>query len=154
MVMLPITIRKRIINKDDVNLIQATINEHWEKGCTNISKILCQKWNWIPRNSNLKNMAYREILVTLECKNLKSSLPVRRTQTGIAYIDTDFREMKPLASYNVGYFGDQHLHLRYGWQTAFPTALHNLLPHYVRGSVPDWWLAFIWAGLSSLPISA
>jgi len=62
--------------------------------------------------------------------------------------------MKPLVSCNVGYFGAQHLHLRYGWQTAFPTALHSLLPHYVRGSVPDWWLAFIWAGLSSLFISA
>ena len=75
MVMLPITIRKRIINKDDVNLIQATVNEHWEKGRTQISKILCQKWNWIQRNGNLKDMACREILVTLERKNLISLPP-------------------------------------------------------------------------------
>ena len=79
---------------------------------------------------------------------------VNNTLTSIAYIDTDFQEMKPLVSYNVDYFGAQHLHLRYGWQTAFPTALHSLLPHYARGSVQDWWLAFALAGLSSLSISA
>ena len=73
--MLPITIRKRIINKDDVNFIQASVNEHWEKGRTQISKILCRKWNWIQRNGNLKDMACREILVTLERKNLISLPP-------------------------------------------------------------------------------
>jgi len=75
MAMLPITIRKRNINKDDVKFIQATVNEHWEKGRTQISKILCQKWNWIQRNYNLKDMAYREILIILERKNLISLPP-------------------------------------------------------------------------------
>jgi len=79
---------------------------------------------------------------------------VNYTLTNTAYIDADFQEMKPLISCNVGYFEAQHLHLRYGWQTALPTALYSLLPHCIRGSVPDWWLAFIWAGLSSLFISA
>lgn len=75
MVMLHITIRKRNINKDDVKFIQASVNENWEKGRTQISKILCQKWNWIQRNGNLKDMACREILVTLERKNLISLPP-------------------------------------------------------------------------------
>jgi len=44
--MLPITIRKRIITEADVELIQATVNEHWHKGRTQISQILCRKWNW------------------------------------------------------------------------------------------------------------
>ncbi len=79
---------------------------------------------------------------------------VNYTLTSIAYIDTDFQKMKPLVSCNVDYFGAQHLHLRYGWQTALTTALHSSLPHYIRSSVPDWWLTFIWAGLSSLLISA
>jgi hypothetical protein len=70
MVILPITIRKRTIAESDLELIQATINNHWDKGRTQISKILCQKWNWIQPNGRLKDMACREILVTLYRKEL------------------------------------------------------------------------------------
>jgi len=44
--MLPITIRKRTITKTDLEFIRATVNEHWDKGRTQISEILCRKWNW------------------------------------------------------------------------------------------------------------
>ena len=44
MVMLPITVRKRIITEADLESIQTTVNEHWDKGRTPISRILCQKW--------------------------------------------------------------------------------------------------------------
>jgi len=70
MVMLPITIRKRTIYKPDLALIQATINQHWGKGRTQISRILCQKWNWLQTNGRPKDMACREILVTLYRKGL------------------------------------------------------------------------------------
>jgi len=43
--MLPITIRKRTITQDDLELIQATVKQHWDRGRTQISKILCEKWN-------------------------------------------------------------------------------------------------------------
>ena len=65
MEMLPITIRKRTIGETDLELIQATIDQHWQKGRTQISKILCQKWNWVQTNGRLKDMACREILLTL-----------------------------------------------------------------------------------------
>lgn len=68
--MLPIIIRKRTITELDLKLIQATINEHWDKGRTQISKILCKKWNWVQENGRPKDMACREILLTLYRKDL------------------------------------------------------------------------------------
>lgn len=68
--MLPITIRKRTITDTDLQFIQSTIDQHWTKGRTHISKILCQKWNWMQPNGRLKDMACREILLTLYRKNL------------------------------------------------------------------------------------
>ncbi len=65
-----LTIRKRTITKADLEPIQSTINEHWDKGRTQISKILCQKWNWVQPNGRLKDMACREVLLTLYRKNL------------------------------------------------------------------------------------
>ena len=74
--MLPITIRKRIITEVEVKLIQATVNEHWTKGRTQISEILCRKWNWVQPNGRLKDMACREVLLTMKRKGL-ISLPPR-----------------------------------------------------------------------------
>jgi hypothetical protein len=74
--MLPITIRKRTINEPDVAFIQAVVSEHWQKGRTQISEILCRKWNWRQPNGNLKDMACREVLLTLSRKGL-ISLPPR-----------------------------------------------------------------------------
>jgi hypothetical protein len=68
--MLPLTIRKRTITEFDLELIQATVNKHWDKGRTQISKRLCQKWNWVQPNGRLKDMACREILLTLYRKGL------------------------------------------------------------------------------------
>ena len=74
--MLPITIRKRTIHKADLDLIQATVDRHWDKGRKQISKILCQQWNWRQPNGRLKDMACRELLLTLNRKGLLT-LPTR-----------------------------------------------------------------------------
>ena len=66
MVMLPITIRKRTIHDTDLPVIQSIIDENWHSGRTNISRVLCQRWNWVQPNGRLKDMACREVLVTLE----------------------------------------------------------------------------------------
>ncbi len=73
--MLPITIRKRTINEEDISSIQATVNEHWDKGRTHISRVLCQKWNWLQPNGRLKDMACRELLLTLKRKGFISLPP-------------------------------------------------------------------------------
>ena len=73
--MLPITIRKRTINEADLEFIRTTVNKHWDKGRTQISRILCKKWNWIQPNSSLKDMACREVLLTLNRKGLLNLPP-------------------------------------------------------------------------------
>lgn len=76
LVMLPITIRKKTFIETDLELIQATVNRHWGKGRKQISKILCQQWNWRQPNGRLKDMGCREILLTLNRKGL-ITLPPR-----------------------------------------------------------------------------
>ena len=70
MAMLPITIRKRTITPADLKHIQAVVDDNWCKGRTHISKILCEKWNWVQPNGRLKDMACREVLLTLFRKGL------------------------------------------------------------------------------------
>jgi hypothetical protein len=75
--MLPITLRTRIIDESDLELIQTTINEHWDKGRTSISRSLCEKWRWFQPNGRLKDMACREILLTLYRKGLIKLPPAK-----------------------------------------------------------------------------
>jgi len=74
--MLPITIRKRTIEKADIEIIQATVDRHWDMGRKHISKVLCRQWDWRQPNGSLKDMACREVLLTLNRKGL-ITLPPR-----------------------------------------------------------------------------
>jgi len=73
--MLPITIRKRTISETDIGEIQNTIHEYWTKGRKEISRVLCRRWEWRQPNGRLKDMACREILLTLKRKGLISLPP-------------------------------------------------------------------------------
>lgn len=73
--MLPLTIRKRTIEQYDILQIQATVDEHWAKGRKHISMELCRLWNWRQPSGRLKDMACREILLTLNRKGLISLPP-------------------------------------------------------------------------------
>ena len=73
--MLPLTIRKRTIEQDDILQIQATVDEHWAKGRKHISMELCRLWDWLQPSGRLKDMACREILLTLNRKGLISLPP-------------------------------------------------------------------------------
>ena len=70
-------IRNRKITDQDLIFIQSVVHEHWDKGRTHISKILCQKWNWVQPNGSLKDMACRELLLTLHRKGLLDYPPPR-----------------------------------------------------------------------------
>ena len=76
--MLPITIRKRTISDADIVQIQATVDALWSQGRKHISKVLCRQWNWFQPNGRLKDMACRELLLTLSRKAL-ITLPPRLT---------------------------------------------------------------------------
>ncbi len=68
--MLPLTIRRRTVTEDDLPEIKAMISAHWSKGRKQISRLLCQRWNWLQPNGELRDMACRELLLTLERKGL------------------------------------------------------------------------------------
>ena len=68
--MQPITIRRRTITESDIQAIQAIVNEHWSKGRTHISRILCEVWRWVQPSGRLRDMACRELLLTLHRKGL------------------------------------------------------------------------------------
>jgi hypothetical protein len=74
--MLPITIRKRTITDADIVQIQVTVDALWSQGRKHISKVLCRQWNWLQPNGRLKDMACRELLLTLSRKGL-ITLPPR-----------------------------------------------------------------------------
>ncbi len=66
----PLVIRNRKVTAKDLKFIQAVVHKHWDKGRTQISKILCSKWNWVQPSGRLKDMACRELLLTLHRKAL------------------------------------------------------------------------------------
>ena len=71
--------RSRQLTARDVDFIQSTISEHYTKGRSHISRILCSKWRWMQPNGNLKEYAARDLLLRLEEKGF-IKLPPRLRQ--------------------------------------------------------------------------
>ena len=67
-------IRGRQLGDVEISAIRATVAEHWDKGRTAISKILCERWDWRQANGLLKERACRVLLLSLEKKGAISSL--------------------------------------------------------------------------------
>jgi len=79
----PLTIRNRKITAEDLPVIQAVVNEHWNSGRTHISRELCKYWNWVQPSGRLKDMACRELLLTLHRKDLIDYPPSRFTPKNV-----------------------------------------------------------------------
>lgn len=58
--------RSRDLTSSDINHILALIENHYDKGRTRISRILCETWNWKQTNGKLKEYAARDLLLRLE----------------------------------------------------------------------------------------
>ena len=99
-----ITIRKRSITESDLQFIQTVVNGHWDKGRTHISRVLCEKWNWYQHNGRPKDMACREILLTLHRKGLINIPPAKCSSNNdlrnksIPVVDIDRSPMKETLS--------------------------------------------------------
>jgi len=76
-----LTIRKREIAAKDLQFIQSVVYENWDQSRTKISKILCKQWNWVQSNGRPKDMACREILLTLHRRGLLDYPPPRQAST-------------------------------------------------------------------------
>jgi len=73
-------IRGRQIGADDLQDIRATIADHWARGRSAISRLLCERWNWRQPNGQLKEMACRALLLSLETKGAVE-LPPRQMES-------------------------------------------------------------------------
>ena len=71
-------IRGRQIGADDLQDIRATIADHWSRGRSAISRILCERWDWRQPNGQLKEMACRALLLSLEAKGALELPPRQR----------------------------------------------------------------------------
>jgi hypothetical protein len=58
--------RSRQLDIQDIQLIKALISKHYERGRSQISRALCEVWQWIQSNGNLKECAARDLLLRLE----------------------------------------------------------------------------------------
>lgn len=79
----PLTIRNRKITAEDLPVIQAVVSEYWNRGRTHISRELCKYWNWVQPSGRLKDMACRELLLTLHRKGLINYPPSRFTPKNV-----------------------------------------------------------------------
>ena len=71
--------RSRKLTRRDIDFIQATITQHYSRGRSHISRVLCQVWNWTQPNGKLKEYAARDLLLRLEEKGFVK-LPARLSQ--------------------------------------------------------------------------
>ena len=60
--------RSRELKAQDISFIRATIDQHYAKGRTHISRVLCKAWQWIQPNGKAKEYAARDLLLRLEEK--------------------------------------------------------------------------------------
>ena len=73
-------IRGRSLTEHDIAEIRQVIADHWHHGRSAISRELCQRWQWRQANGQLKDMACRSLLLTLEKKG-ELALPPRLQET-------------------------------------------------------------------------
>jgi len=58
--------RARQLGMQDIRFIQALISEHYQRGRSHISKLLCESWQWVQPNGKLKEYAARDLLLRME----------------------------------------------------------------------------------------
>ncbi len=84
----PYLIRGRRIDADELHDIRTTVSDNWASGRTAISRLLCQRWDWRQPNGQLKEMACRALLLSLEAKGVLT-LPPRQKESFRAPRRTD-----------------------------------------------------------------
>ena len=70
--------RHRPITDADVSFIQQLIAAHPAASRRELSKLLCQAWNWIQPNGALRDMVCRGLMLKLHREGLIQLPPVRR----------------------------------------------------------------------------
>lgn len=71
--------RSRELTTWDIEFIRGTITQHYDRGRSHISRMLCKSWQWRQPNGKLKEYAARDLLLRLEEKGF-IKLPPRLAQ--------------------------------------------------------------------------
>ena len=74
----PVSYRHRVITEDDLVFIRKLITEHPGSSRRDLSKRLCQAWNWVQANGALRDMVCRGLMLMLHRGGLIELPPVRR----------------------------------------------------------------------------
>jgi len=91
--------RGRELKAEDISSIRATIHRHYAKGRTHISRILCDAWEWVQPNGDLKEYAARDLLLRLEEKGFIELPPRIRPNNNLrekCFAQIPFFAQKPL----------------------------------------------------------
>ncbi|MBW2219937.1 MAG: DUF4338 domain-containing protein [Deltaproteobacteria bacterium] len=91
--------RARELNQQDLEFIRTTISLHYNRGRSYISRVLCQAWNWLQPNGNLKEYAARDLLLRLEEKGFIQLPPRLRPKNNLkqkSFAQTPFFNNAPL----------------------------------------------------------
>jgi hypothetical protein len=75
--------RARQLGLQDIRFIQALISEHYQRGRSHISKLLCESWQWVQPNGKLKEYAARDLLLRLQEQGLIELPPRLRPKNNL-----------------------------------------------------------------------
>ena len=75
--------RSRELGQHDIDAVGALIAEHYARGRSHISRVLCRQWNWLQPNGRLKEYAARDLLLRLEEKGFVKLPPRLRPKNNL-----------------------------------------------------------------------
>ena len=75
--------RSRQLCAQDIQFIQHLISQHYARGRSHISWLLCQAWQWVQPNGKLKEYAARDLLLRLEEKGFIELPPRLRPKNNL-----------------------------------------------------------------------
>jgi hypothetical protein len=67
----------------DIQFIRAVVSKHYERGRSQISRALCEAWQWVQPNGKLKEYAARDLLLRLEEKGFIELPPRLRPKNNL-----------------------------------------------------------------------
>ena len=95
----PLVLRGRMFSPKDLRLIRRCVSQHYEKGRTFISQVICNELDWKQPNGWLKDRACRDVLLSLETLHLVKlppphspprTLPKSKPRTKVVLAKYDF----------------------------------------------------------------
>jgi len=73
-----LTYRGRAVTAEDVDAIRTLITEHPTASRRELSKRLCEVWNWVQQNGSPRDMVCRGLMLALDRAGLIELPPIRR----------------------------------------------------------------------------